>query len=82
MVKSKMSPRSGYGALRQLNPSIKRGHKVFFLKTLITLYQIETFGAVWYHLYNLQNVNNTRGEMMLLVKLKGEVCNFTKIKHS
>ena len=28
--KSKLSPHSGTVALRQLNPSIKRGHKVFF----------------------------------------------------
>ena len=25
--------------------------------------------AIWYHLYNLKNVKNTRGEVLVLVKL-------------
>ena len=34
--------------------------------------------AIRYHLYNLKNVKNTHGGMLLLVKLQAEVCNFTK----
>ena len=29
------------------------------------------FSAIWYHLYNLKNVKNTPGEVLLLVKLQG-----------
>ena len=34
--------------------------------------------AIWYHLYNIKNVKNTHGELILLVKLHVEACNFTK----
>ena len=34
--------------------------------------------TIWYHLYSLKNVKNTRGEVLLLVKLQAEACNFTK----
>ena len=30
----------------------------------------------WYHLYNLENVKNTNG-IMLLFKLQAKACNFT-----
>ena len=36
--------------------------------------------AIWYHLYNLQNVKKTYGGMLLLVKLQDSVCKFTKSK--
>ena len=32
--------------------------------------------AIWYHLCNLKNVKNTHGEVLLLVKLNVEACNF------
>ena len=35
--------------------------------------------ASWYHLYNLKNVKNTRGGVLILVKLQAEASNFTKI---
>ena len=35
--------------------------------------------AIWYHLYNLKNMKNTHGEVLILVKLQAEACNFTKI---
>ena len=35
--------------------------------------------AIWYHLYNLKNVKNTHGGILILVKLHGEACNFDKI---
>ena len=35
--------------------------------------------AIWYHLYNLKNVKNTHGGVIILVKLQAEVCDFTKI---
>ena len=34
--------------------------------------------AIWYHLYNLKNVKNTHGRVLLSVKLQASVCNFTK----
>ena len=36
-------------------------------------------GAIWYHVYNLTIVTNTYGGVLILVKLKAEACNFTKI---
>ena len=30
----------------------------------------ETLCAIWYHLYNLKNVKNTHGGMLILVKLQ------------
>ena len=35
--------------------------------------------AIWYHLYNLKNVKNTHGGVLILVKLQAQACNFTKI---
>ena len=34
--------------------------------------------AIWYNLYNLNNVKNTHGGVLLLVKLQAKVCNLTK----
>ena len=36
------------------------------------------FCAIWYHLYNLKNVKNKHGGMLLLVKLHAQAFNFTK----
>ena len=33
---------------------------------------------MWYDLYNLKNVKNTHGRVLLLVKLQANACNFTK----
>ena len=30
------------------------------------------FSAIWYHVYNLNNVNNTHGGVLLFVKLQAE----------
>ena len=35
--------------------------------------------AIWYHLYNLKNVKNTDGGVLILVMLQAGACNFTKI---
>ena len=35
--------------------------------------------AIWYHLYNLKNLKNTHGRVLILVKLQAKACNFTKI---
>ena len=35
-------------------------------------------GAIWYHLYNLENVENSNGGVLLLVKLQTKACNFNK----
>ena len=37
---------------------------------------------MWYHLCNLKNVKNIRGEVILSVKLQAEFCNFTQINTS
>ena len=37
--------------------------------------------AIWYHLYNLKNVKNTHGGVLILVKLQAKGCNFTKINN-
>ena len=34
--------------------------------------------AIWYHLYNLKNVKNTHGKVLILVKLQAKASNFTK----
>ena len=34
--------------------------------------------TIWYHLYNLKNVKNTYGGVLLLAKLQVSACNFTK----
>ena len=34
--------------------------------------------ATWYHLYNFKNVKNTHGGVLLLVKMQGSACKFTK----
>ena len=36
------------------------------------------FYAIWYHLYNIKNVKNTQGGVLILVKLQPETCNSTK----
>ena len=36
------------------------------------------FCAIWGHLYNLKNVENTHAEVVLLVKLQASASNFTK----
>ena len=33
---------------------------------------------IWYHFYNLKNVKNTHGGVILLVNLLAEACSFTK----
>ena len=35
-----------------------------------------------YHFYNLKNVKNTLGGVLLLVKLQASACNFTKTNTS
>ena len=36
------------------------------------------FCMIWYHLYNLNNVKNTRGAVLLLIKLQASTSKFTK----
>ena len=36
------------------------------------------FCAIWYHLYNFENVKNANGGVLLLVKLHAEACISTK----
>ena len=34
--------------------------------------------GIFYHLYNLRNVKNTHGGVLLIVKVRAENCSFTK----
>ena len=34
--------------------------------------------VTWYHLYNLKNVKNTHGGVLILVEFQAEACNYTK----
>ena len=34
--------------------------------------------AIWYHLYNLKNVKNVHGGVLLSIKLQADSCSFTK----
>ena len=45
---------------------------------MLKVYQI--ICAIWYHLYNLKNIKNTHGGVLLLVKLQAEACNVTESK--
>ena len=36
--------------------------------------------ANWYHFYNLKDMKNIHGGVLLLVKLQASACNYTKIK--
>ena len=38
----------------------------------------EMLYVIWYHLYNLKNVENTHGGVLLLVKVQAKACIFTK----
>ena len=38
--------------------------------------------VIWYHLYNLKNMKNTYGGVLILVKLLAKASNFTKINIS
>ena len=35
--------------------------------------------AIWYYFYNLKNVKNTHGGVLVLVKSQASACNFTKL---
>ena len=35
--------------------------------------------AIWYHLYNLKNVKNNHGGVLLLVTLQAKACNLLKV---
>ena len=35
--------------------------------------------VIWYHLYNLRNVKNTHGWVLILVKLQASASNFTEV---
>ena len=34
--------------------------------------------SIWYHLYNLKDMKNTHGGVLLLIKMQALACNFTK----
>ena len=45
-----------------------------FVNTKINL-NMRGFCTFWYHLYNSENVKNTYGGVLLLVKLQAKTCN-------
>ena len=49
-----------------------------FASDLTELKNVMRCGS-WYHVYNLKNVKNTHGRVLILVKLQTSACNFTKI---
>ena len=53
-------------------------HRQYFItwRTLFCIYM--WCCSIWYHLYNLKNLKNTHGGVLLLVKLQTSACNFTK----
>ena len=52
----------------------------FLLLTIFGEYVV--LCAIWYYSYNLKNVKNTHGGVLLIVKLQALACNFTKSKTS
>ena len=52
----------------------RKSNNSFILKTLYV-----ACCSIWYHLYNLKNVKNTHGVVLIFVKLQALACNFTKI---
>ena len=50
------------------NNTSTKGIKVFDYVFLYTAYVMRC--AIWYHLYNLKNVKNTNGVVLILVKLQ------------
>ena len=38
----------------------------------------ETLYVIWYYLYNLKNVKNNHGRVLLFITLQASSCNFTK----
>ena len=50
---------------------------LYFMLILMIKYVMRC--AIWYHLYNLKNVKNTHGGVLILVKLQASADNFTKI---
>ena len=60
------------------NPILQVFWWVFFkiLSFLRNIYMM--LCAIWYHLYNLKNLKNTHGGVLLLLKLQTKACNLTK----
>ena len=46
-------------------------------KNMRSLYAVRC--TIWYHLYNLKNVKNIHGGVLILVTFQGSACNITKI---
>ena len=47
-------------------------------KDAVTWHKCVMLCAIWYHFYNLKNVKNAHGEVLLLVKLQASAWNSTK----
>ena len=61
-------------------PKHKTFDQFWNLNSILNIFQKTC--AIWYHLYNIKNVKNTHGGVLLYVKLKAEACIFTKINTS
>ena len=70
-LQSKYICKVNFPGREKKNVKIRRASCLYC--TFLALY--ETLCAIWYHLYNLENVKNFHGGVLFLVKLKP--CNFT-----
>ena len=67
--------------IHQVQSYTSQKHQICYKKNryrLVISSITEPLCAIWYHLYNLINVKNTNGGVLLLVKLQVSSCNFTK----
>ena len=53
-----------------------RGRHIFLISDIIP--KTVMHWAIWHHLYNLKNLKNAHGVVLLLAKLRALACNFTK----
>ena len=54
------------------------GKSISWIVASLNKFAYETLRPIWYHLYNLKNMKNTHGWVLLLVKLQASAGNFTK----
>ena len=74
---SKMNLRIGDFEMKYIVDAVNKVTMPFQELTISEL-AVVMFCAISYHLYNLKNVKNTHGGVLLLGKLQRKACNFTK----
>ena len=58
------------------NQFFRNAQNIYLLEQLQVAYVMRC--VIWYHSYNLKNVKNTHGGVLILVTLQALACNFTK----